>query len=136
MVNRVLTCPKCGKVVETEGLGFVQQSDHVSRKAHSERRLFRGHCAEHGSFVHEITGHHFTFVAPDYGAKARYGLNALRECDFDPKREFPKAVQQQLLPHLSPVERRTFNEMLKGFSRPDWDWLTGLKSKYIKKNVI
>jgi hypothetical protein len=116
-----LRCPKCDKVVETKGPpSIVVVSDHASGKVHSEKRVFKGQCSEHGWFDDDETpkpaGHHSTFCRRKF------------------KHEFPEALQKELLPQLTQEDRRAFKEMRDGQRRADWDWLSGL-GKFVKKKT-
>jgi hypothetical protein len=118
MVRPLLTCPKCGQAVERKGVGILVSSDHLSGKVHSEKRVFRSYCPEDGWFdddeIPKAAGHHSTIWNSTF------------------KLYFPKTVQDELRRYLSAEEWRAFVEMREGRRRADWDWLSGLSSKFIK----
>lgn len=115
MARPVPSCPTCGAVVETAGLGKLVSSDTATCKVDWERRIFRGHCPDHGPFDDDETpkqpGHHSTLWASRF------------------RSEFPKPIEARLRRLLSADEWRAYLEMREGRRRADWGWLSGLKQK-------
>jgi hypothetical protein len=112
-MDKTLKCPKCEKALEKEGIDAIITSDPATRRIYSEKRVFRGYCAEHrwcdDDEIPKQPGHYATFWTSEF------------------QREFRNIMQDELLPQLSADERRAFKDMRDGRRRPDWDWLSSLK---------
>lgn len=124
MSNSEIICLLCGTIAAKapRPLELIKSDPLRNGKVLSVLRFWPWVCEEghsistqDGPLWTEQKGHHSTHWALEFKGRAELTLGTAAH----------KRIGQ-----LSDSDRRTFNDMMRGKRRPDWEWLESLAAKF------